>query len=242
VDCRHAQRLMNEALDGEPMPSALAEHIAGCPACRAESRALEATQRLVAEALDCPAPAAALDRLTAVTLAAAAARPVRPRRLMPALGGLAVAAIFCLGLLAGRWAFPREVVTERIVQAPAQERVVRVEVPVVQERIVVRERVVTREVPVVRTRVVYRDRPGGMFVSLPPRKAEPLPMVHIQLPPMTAVFPETRVTSVSRPARAVGEPEAPATLETPREPGTLGDTGSSIVIASSPEAGGPSLW
>ena len=64
-------------------------------------------------------------------------------------------AAFALGLGMGRAVWPREMLVTKVVpRREVVEKVVEVEVPVIEERVVI------REVPVVKTRVVYRDRPA----------------------------------------------------------------------------------
>jgi hypothetical protein len=148
-----ARELMHEALDGsENAGEALDAHLAECEECAAELAAMQRLQSAVGESVACEPPSDRLDRATVAALALS--KEPRRRPWVAFAMAAAVLLAFGIGLLAGRAAFPREVVrVERVPQIV--ERVVEreVEVPVVEERVVV------REVPVYRDRIVYRDRP-----------------------------------------------------------------------------------
>ena len=163
-----ARELMHEALDGSAdAREALAAHLAECDDCAAEFAAMERLQAAVGETVACDPPE---DRLERASVAAMALTDEpRGRRWAALAMAAAVLLAFGIGLLAGREAWPREVVRiERVPQAV--ERIVEreVEVPVVEERVVV------REVPVYRERVVYRDRPVEAAEETPAAPREPV--------------------------------------------------------------------
>ena len=164
-----ARELMHEALDGSAdAREALAAHLAECDDCAAEFAAMERLQAAVGETVACEPPEDRLERATVAALALADGRPARSRWVTVAMAA-AVLLAFGIGLLTGREAWPREVVRiERVPQVV--ERIVEreVEVPVVEERVVV------REVPVYRERVVYRDRPVEAVEEAPAAPREPV--------------------------------------------------------------------
>ena len=99
----------------------------------------------------------AAKRATADVVPALEARQAAPvRGLAPApvaAIALTLLAVFFIGVGAGRWLWPRQVVLTQIIKVPeVRERIVEVEVPVVTDHVVV------KRVPVIKTRIVYRDR------------------------------------------------------------------------------------
>jgi hypothetical protein len=151
-----ARELMHEALDGsDEAREGLDAHLAECAECAAEFAAMQRLQAAVGETVSCEPPQDRLDRATVAALAVS--EESRGRSWVAFAMAAAVLLAFGIGLLAGREAFPREVVrVERMPQIV--ERVVEREVEVPVEVPVVEERVVVREVPVYRDRIVYRDR------------------------------------------------------------------------------------
>ncbi len=100
ADCEQTRGRMLELLYGELAAGARAEvdaHVAGCPACKAELRALEATRGLARQALAADAPPARAR--AAILQAAAAAVPARK-------GAAAVARPSWWDRLRGRWTLP----------------------------------------------------------------------------------------------------------------------------------------
>jgi len=165
-----ARELMHDALDGAvEARDRLAGHLADCDDCAAEFATLERAQEAVAATVACEPPEDRLERATVAALALADEPRGRPWVALAAAAALLLA--FGVGLLAGRSAWPREVVrVERVPQVVERivEREVPVEVPVVQERIVV------REVPIVRERIVYRDRPAPPPEAAQAARPEPV--------------------------------------------------------------------
>lgn len=139
--------------------------------------------------------------------------PVRrfTRRAVAAALAAALVLFFAGGLLVGRTFCPREVVvTEQVrVSTPAPARVVRVEVPVVHERLVV------KRVPVVRTRVIYRQAalPVSAVRALETAAPTPRPLARISIAlHAEPLLPQASISHESHPAR-LAEPqpaEAPA--------------------------------
>jgi len=140
------------------------------------------------------------------------ARPGRSRTWAVAAYGLAAALVFGLGLSTGRCLSPREVQVLRVV---TETKIVekRIQVPVVEERTVI------KRVPVVKTRVVYRDRvvPGtaGPRPGVPhePVKAEEV-VVRLDATPSSAtslvsheIHPVTAVEHASPSARPAVLPD-----------------------------------
>lgn len=176
MNCRRARRLMHELLDGSPTGrEALDTHLAACEPCRAEMARLRDAHDAVAATVACPTGEPDFEREMAGIWQAIDARSRRadgPRRLWPIPACAAAAMLlFCLGLWAGRTAWPREVTVTRIVAEP-QIVEKTVEVPV--EVTVVKERVVIKRVPVVKTRVVFRDRAAPTAPRPPAVPAEPV--------------------------------------------------------------------
>ncbi len=159
MNCRTARRLMHELLDGDCADqSGLDSHLAECEACRAEMSRLRHVHESVAEAVGRPPDQPDLaEDMSGIWHAVRArglgpAQPDRPRTWAAGAFGLAAALLFGLGLWAGGSLWPREVQVVRVV---TETKIIEksIEVPVVEERIVI------QRVPVVKTRVVYRDRP-----------------------------------------------------------------------------------
>ncbi len=162
------RELMHEALDGSgDARERLTAHLAACEDCAAEFAAMQRLQAAVSATVACEPPEDRLERATVAALAAAEQPQVR--RWVAFAMAAAVLLAFGIGLLAGREAWPREVVrVERVPQIV--ERIVEreVEVPVIEERVVV------RQVQVVRERVVYRDRPAEAAEKMPAAPQEPV--------------------------------------------------------------------
>ena len=161
MNCRKARGLIDQLLDGTlDDRTALDEHLAHCDACRSAFARLQRVQDAVSRSVRSSPDEARLDRITAGILEGArhpephvAPAPGRPR--WASFAAAAVVVAFALGLGMGRVVWPREMVVTKVVpKREVVEKVVEVQVPVIEERVVV------REVPVVKTRVVYRDRPA----------------------------------------------------------------------------------
>ena len=161
MNCRHARKLMDEALDRKGAPrEPLAAHLAGCEGCQALWHRLAHLPQVVGGLTPCPQDAR--ERVARVVAAASAPAGVAAPRgaLAPANGTRALRphlAWACVALVAFALGhmFRTPEVVQRTVQVPVvREKLVRTEVPVYRERVVTRE----VRVPVVRTRVVYRDR------------------------------------------------------------------------------------
>jgi len=189
MNCKQARRLMHEILDGAEMGrEGLEQHVAQCPACRAELRALQATETALQRAVNCQAPSEPLERAMNGALYAIKHQGVAygGRRWLVVGVAVGVLAAFCVGLFAGRSVWPREVIQVNRVREVV-EKVVKVEVPVVKERVVV------KRVPVVRTRVVYREREAPPLPEAaemtPPKQAE------IKREPVVPEQYEIRITS-----------------------------------------------
>lgn len=182
MNCRQARSALHDALnDDRATTSALAAHLAGCPACRRERDRLAALEGLLTAATACDPPPAVVER--AASLAAAGRPSVAAPRRRAVLCHLAWAVVALAAFLAGFSVNKTETV-ERVVERPVvTQRVVEVPVPVIEERVVTRE----VRVPVVRTRVVYRDRPAAAASQAPPEAQEvpgplPAPAVTTTLP------------------------------------------------------------
>lgn len=161
MNCRRARRLMHEVLDGDlTQRPALDEHLGECRPCRTQWARLQRVQDVLAQTAGRPLEPVRLQRLTRASLAQIGAPGPEggivsgvPAWMRFACAG-AVMLAFAVGLVIGRSAWPTEVVVTRTVPGPEiVGKTVRVQVPVVEERVVV------KPVPVVKTRVVYRDRP-----------------------------------------------------------------------------------
>ncbi len=211
-----ARELMHEALDGsEDAREALAAHLAKCEECAAEFAALQRLQAAVGETVACEPPPDRLERATAAALATSD-EPRGHRWVAIFAMAAAVLLAFGIGLLAGREAFPREVVRVKHVPQVVEKVVEReVEVPVVEERVVVRR----VEVPVYRERIVYRDRPVDV-AEAEDRTAPPEPVMpeireeRIVAKPMPITITQTEEVM---PAPIAGE-EQPESDEVGAEP------------------------
>ncbi len=198
MNCKQAQRLMQEIADGTRTDHAeFDRHIAQCPGCRLEWQALQRIQGAVASIAQCEPPAEGLERATVGALQTIERQRARSLAGLSRLGWAAAAAlliaVFATGLYAGRTVWPREVIVTETVKV--REKIVKVEVPVVKERVVV------KRVPIYKTRIVYRDREVEEPVPLVTPAETPAPPTQDQLvtrpetePIMTAVtvFQETR--------------------------------------------------
>jgi len=207
-----ARELMQDALDGsEDAREALGAHMAECPDCAAEFAAMQRLQAAVGETVACEPPEDRLERATVAALALA--EEPRGRSWVAAFAmAAAVMLAFGIGLLAGREAWPREVVrVERVPQMV--ERVVEreVEVPVIEERVIV------REVPVYRERIVYRDRPVEVAQAPAPAPEPVMPEIReerIVAKPMPITITQTEEVM---PAPIAGE-EPPESDDVGAEP------------------------
>jgi anti-sigma factor RsiW len=243
VNCRRARRLMHELLDGNLTDrEALDTHLAECEACRAEMSRLRDAHAAVAATVACPTGEPDFEREMAGIWQAIddrSGRAARPRRLWPIpVCAAAAVLLFCLGLWAGRAAWPREVTLTRIVAKPEiVEKTV--EVPV--EVTVVKERIVIKRVPVVKTRVVYRDRAVPTAPPLPavapgPVKAEEV-VVRLDATPSAAT------SLVSHEIHSVTDVEQPSPSAPPAVLGgglpDDGDEENATLIAWRPQLSAP---
>jgi hypothetical protein len=212
VRCRKARKLIQELMDGALGDRReLDAHLGECTDCRQELAALQQIDAAVRDVVACDVPEEALNRLSAGVAPALAAQEAQPVGLFGvrwAAAAMAAAALL-VGLGAGRWLWPRQVtVTQVKTVTEVRERIVEVEVPVVQ----VEERVVVKRVPVTRTEVVYRDpperAPSALWASPGPVTLEPI-RFRIDTTP---VPPAPEVRQHVRPAAlagATGEEDTP---------------------------------
>ena len=140
MNCRKARRLIDQLLDGTlDDRAALDEHLERCDACRSVLARLQRVQDAVSRAVRSSPDEARLDQITAGILAGVRERdrhaPVAAGGLRwGPLAGVAVLAAFALGLSMGRAVWPREMVVTKVVpKREVVEKVVEVEVPVIEE-------------------------------------------------------------------------------------------------------------
>ena len=201
MNCIETRRELEEALDRKVDRSPQAEaHLAECADCRVEGRRLEALANLVAAATE-PAPT---DPAPIRALARAKARAREA-----AIGGGVAATnwpLHCAWACAAALAFliganMRTVQTvDHVVRVPGPERTVRVEVPVVHERIV--EKLVpalAATAPVVR---YHEEAPGTATASLESEERSATPPAVPAAPSAAAEQPAVIVERIPAPAPA----------------------------------------
>jgi hypothetical protein len=225
VNCGQARKLMHQLLDGTLADRGpFDRHLQQCDGCRIELARLRQIQDAVGETVRCQVDESELARMTAGVMAAVRVPDLASR---PPAGGLRWAfagalagLVFVLGVGTGRAVWPQRLVeTEVVTRTEVEEKIVKVEVPVIKEVLV------EKRVPIVRTRIVYRDRaePGrGGDVPAGPVKADEVvfrvdaeptaapAVVSREIHPVTVVEPEA-------PDAAPAEPEHGARDAAPDE-------------------------
>lgn len=145
MKCRNARRMMDDLLDGdlrESQREELTAHLTNCASCRKELQAMERIKALAAEALEADPARERLEAISASVSAHIQAEEERGFAFRPFHVRASLAAVIFVaglggGVFLGATRFPK-IVTERIEVPVARKEVVRVDVPVVEERIVTR--------------------------------------------------------------------------------------------------------
>ena len=201
MNCRHANRLMDEVLNGTREESAeFRDHLAQCAACAAQwarlGRLAAAARAEFRDTADEEQP----ERVSAAVLKTLEAEPTPTPALVP-LWARAVAAclllmaVFSVGLAVGRCVWPREVFATRVVEK---------RVPVV--------RTVERRVEVTKERVVVRRVPAAPTQVLPKATVAPPPSRPVTVEEVSTTAPV--MSFLARPI--IAEEWAPVTLQESR--------------------------
>ena len=235
MNCKEAEGLMHEILDGaEAYDAEFEHHLVECTRCRVEWRQLQRLERAVRAGARRAVPAERREQAIAAILQQMAAQPTRTvvwrgwPRWVTAAAVIIVA--FSLGLGAGRTVRPREVIVTKTVKVPeVRKQIVKVEVPVIQERVVV------KRVPVYKTRIVYRERETIPLIPVAERQREPVKCDEILVRlPSSPIAATAHVSEEVQPAGVLGAGESDETPPTqghwqPPDGGT--ECGAEMVIA-----------